>query len=162
MKLVHHQENWVRNAAVWSLGRLADPRVADILLDVLQNEQWDRLTKRGAVQGLVQIGDSRAIQSLVDLFIDFADQWHPDHDTWVVDALIKLNGVDQLVMRLLTELSHESTSFVSARNISALGKLGDKRAIDTLVKLRQQATGDVKRAIDDALLKLGYSDQETT
>jgi len=157
MGLVKHPETWVRDAAVWSLGRLADSHSTDTLLGVLQSPQWDVLTKRGAARGLAQIGDERAVQPIVNMYFE---NTHPDHDAIVIDCLRKLNAVSELATRIVTELEHDHESYMAIRNISVLGQIGDNGAIAPLLSLREQASTIVHKAIADALMRLGYVDGE--
>ena len=91
----------------------------------------------------------------MDLFIEFADRWYPQHDAWVIDALTKLNATSVLGAKLLDELQRDYASFSAVRNIRTLGELGDKRAIASLIALSGRVSPEVVQAIDQALMQLG-------
>ncbi len=63
-KINEDNEN-VRNAAVVTLGEFDDPRAVDILLDVLNQEEWVAFS---AIYSLGKIGDRRAVPALMDAF----------------------------------------------------------------------------------------------
>jgi HEAT repeat protein len=63
-KVHDHDEN-VRNAAVMALGEFEDDRAVDVLLEVLELEQWVAFS---AVYSLEKIGKRRAVPALLNVF----------------------------------------------------------------------------------------------
>lgn len=55
----------VKNAAVMALGELDDERAVDVLLDVLEQEEWVAFT---AIYSLAKIRNKKAIAALLDVF----------------------------------------------------------------------------------------------
>ena len=64
-KVYEENEN-VKNAAVMALGEFDDPRAVDVLLDVLQQEEWVAFS---AIYSLARIGNRRAVPALMDVFM---------------------------------------------------------------------------------------------
>ncbi len=63
-KVYEENEN-VKNAAVTALGEFNDQRAVDVLLEVLQQEEWAAFS---AIYSLAQIGNKRAVPALMDVF----------------------------------------------------------------------------------------------
>jgi HEAT repeat protein len=63
-KAYEDNEN-VKNAAVMALGEFDDPRAIDVLLDVLQQEEWVAFS---AICSLQKIGNKRSVPALLSVF----------------------------------------------------------------------------------------------
>jgi HEAT repeat protein len=57
-----------RDAAVWALGRIGDPRALGPLLDALGDDRWQ--VRRGAAEALGHLEDERAVKHLAGLLED--------------------------------------------------------------------------------------------
>ncbi len=67
VKMAHEENENVKNAAVVALGEFDDPMAVNLLLEVLQGEEWVAFS---AVYSLARIGNRRAVPSLMDVFKD--------------------------------------------------------------------------------------------
>ncbi len=62
---IHDDDENVKNAAVTALGEFDDERAVDVLLEVLEQEQWVAFS---AIYSLAKIGNRKAIAALLDVF----------------------------------------------------------------------------------------------
>jgi HEAT repeat protein len=63
-RIYDNDEN-VKNAAVMALGEFDDERAVDVLLEVLEQEEWVAFS---AIYSLAKIGNKKAISTLLDVF----------------------------------------------------------------------------------------------
>lgn len=150
-----HSEVWAREFALLQLSQVADPRAVDVLIEQLEKNA--RGTYVSAVlDGLKNIGDTRAAQPIIDYLLKNFDMWNTPYFPNAVQALEKFNAkgmaVDQFIAALKT-----TTGNSQAQIIWMLGQLGDLRAIEPLLKLaaEQSQQTDIY-FIREALKKLGY------
>ena len=62
---IHDENENVKNAAVAALGEFDDERAVDVLLQVLEQEEWVAFS---AIYSLAKIGNKKAISALLDVF----------------------------------------------------------------------------------------------
>lgn len=62
---IHDDDENVKNAAVTALGEFEDERAVDVLLEVLEQEEWVAFS---AIYSLAKIGNKKAISALLDVF----------------------------------------------------------------------------------------------
>lgn len=65
VEMAHEENENVKNAAVVALGEFDDPLAVNVLLEVLQDEEWVAFS---AIYSLARIGNRRAVPSLMDVF----------------------------------------------------------------------------------------------
>jgi hypothetical protein len=89
--LQHHQDEFVRAFAAWTLGKLAGTQVVDVLVKVLlEGSGLDGMAVREAAAAtLGEIGDPRAVEPLIAALVR-DDKW--EMHRMVVDALEKIGG----------------------------------------------------------------------
>ena len=141
----------VMRSAAWALGKLRDTQAVDILIAALaRNERSEAL--RGAVaQALGRIGDPRA-SALGRALEEDAGLRHT--------GFIAHNPAVALVGALEKNAEQEALRVVTVAE--ALGRIGDARAIESLVSVLQDKDGRVRQAAAEALTTLGWQPREDT
>jgi HEAT repeat protein len=112
-------------SAVIEVGRIGGPRAVDLLIGALERRDG---VARSAARELGRLGDERAIPPLVALFAN------ADVSQAASDALVKLGR--KAILPLSTALGSDDAA---VRRLAAvtLGEIGDKSAVDALVKVLQ-------------------------
>lgn len=139
------KRSWRRGAAATALGRLKAPAAVEPLIRALHNP--DSFVRWGAASALGQIGDSRAIAPLLGLIEDESYRVRGE----VGQALARLGeprGFDLLVS-VMKEAS-------DPRAAEALGRLGDQRAVEHLVRALDSPHHELREAARTALRTNGW------
>lgn len=151
--LLHSPDVQLRQCIAYLLGQAGDPRAIDPLLDRLDDEHVG--VRGAAANALGQMGDPRAVPHLLPMLGDA----HPQLVVWAAFALTKL-GHDYFDV-LIDALDDDAVE-VRRSAVLALRQLGDRRAIQHLLRLRgdtsQRFQNDttVHWAVEQALDSLGY------
>jgi HEAT repeat protein len=128
-KVREDNEN-VRNAAIMALGEFNDQRSVDVLLDVLEQEEWVAFS---AIYSLAKIGSRKAVPALLNVFrnrgeelslaacealisfrdsetidqiVDFIDHLERDKKNTFVGVIIE-QGDDQVFQRLMLKMGND-------------------------------------------------------
>jgi HEAT repeat protein len=160
-------------AAVTALGKIHDPKTLDSLIKLLDASGQDTLhhdVLKACARALGELGDTRAAAPLGKLLnqeysaFEYGDT---DYRSDVCDALVRFGSVS--VDPLLTALKGSDKKLETGRYdetvsrhrvelrvmvAEALGKIGDKRAVQPLCELLNDKESQVRRAAVDALGKL--------
>jgi len=145
------------NKAAWgviaeALGQLATPGspAADELLKALEHPVGDE--DLDAMDALATMGDQRASEPLLRRLRSMDDATGILEWQCVIDALGRLK-VPEAVDLLVDELDSE---YLSEEAATALGRIGDLRAVPPLVALLAQTPSEpVREATLDALMAIG-------
>lgn len=113
----------VVNSAVLALGLFLDPKTADALAKVLTHRE--AFVRGEAAIVLGKLGDRRAVKTLIDML-----NWSGNTPYRAAEQLGNL-GDSSAVEPLCAHLPQSKAKYIV---ITALGKLHDPRAIDTLVQ----------------------------
>jgi HEAT repeat protein len=138
----------VRRSAAVALGRTGDERAVQPLITLLNDEDWR--VRDDAVLSLGEIGDERAVQPLITLLND--KDWDLQSD---VALLLDEISDDQAVKILIVLLRENPWSWTLWCIIQALGKIGDKRIIPTLIVLIKDNNEDVSSSAIACLERIG-------
>jgi HEAT repeat protein len=181
----------VREFAVMTLGKINDPRAVEPLIAALDSiEDSDNKysleysIKLNIVKRLGELGDKRAIEPLVPLLDhekkEFSQaaaislkklKWDPSNDEVKVNQLLAgrdWNGLVKLgapAVETLIDIVRKQSPLeenVRVKAIDALGKIGDKRAIEPLIPLLNGSI-KIRRSAAGSLVKLKWepsSDEE--
>lgn len=138
--------------AVWDI--FADAPDTEALTGYLDHENWE--IRHTAALILGERGDSRGVGALIAALAD-AD---PDVRRAGAESLGKLAlfyGVDvaAAVEPLLALLGDEAVIEVRRKAVEALGRIGDARAVPTLIDLLPDQTGDLDFKTAEALELIG-------
>ena len=119
-------------AAVEALGKLRNPEAVDPILRLMQN--GNNYVKWSCVQALGDIGDARAADPLGKLLLApfYGDYWGGDYRRDICESLAHIGAAS--VEPLISGLKCNTTD-IRLDVVSALGKIGDKRAVKPLCDL---------------------------
>lgn len=142
-------EPWIRDSAIRSLARIADPRALDVLIEILETSR-DVGVIGQAAEGLSRIGGPRAVDALARAFLH--DPRGGGFNYAVAQPLEQLHSLDRLLEPLLEAIQTPDWSL--PQQVDLLVRIGDKRAIEPLHKALMQAPPMFEQVIRDALQKL--------
>ncbi|MBM3890020.1 MAG: HEAT repeat domain-containing protein, partial [Verrucomicrobia bacterium] len=157
-----------------SLGETGDKRAADSIMAQLSHEHHD--VRRAAVDALARLGDPKAIEPIVKCLDDDRAgvqnaavralkqfRWQPRNQDETIAFAIATHDVVMLTTlgkaasdKLIGFLSHKITDS-RATAASALGKIGETRAVEPLIRLlgNPEEPVEVRNAAAEALGALG-------
>lgn len=130
--------------AAHALGQIGNPMAVDALINALDDpvQHWDSFQKKvNVITALGIIKDERALTSLISLLGDNSGGWNPasnlTDDPHDVEPLLSSFGT------------------VAGAAAAALGKIGDKRAIEPLIQVLNSGGTDARAQAIRALAALG-------
>jgi aminopeptidase N len=145
---------FARAAALTALGKTRDARAFDVLAAAAQGRTWDSTVEAGAVAGLAELADARALPLLIDATRPAGDE------SLRIAAVKALGRAGELLenerTRVVEELEQrvgDANFHVSLRAIAAAEALGDARLLPALDRLSDQASDGRQRrdAIEAAI-----------
>lgn len=149
---IRNSEYSIAYSAIETLAEMNNDEAFEILIDALQDK--NQKVRAMAALGFSQIGDKRAIVPLLDSLALEPPDYHLFTNTCQAMIYIGEPAVEPLIealfdARFLSPFQGDSRSHVL---ICALGEIGDKRAIDPLIKIlndpgESRVHGDVARAL---------------
>ena len=147
LQVIKDDDWWVRTRAADALGKIGGPRVVDAVIELIRDEDED--VRRAAIEILNQTKDERAVNFLIEAT--------KDKDWWVseraVDALAEIGS--KKAVPALMELLHSQDNTRSLPTLArALGKIGDTRVIDSMIKLLDRPEKEIKVEAINALARL--------
>ncbi|PID58351.1 hypothetical protein CSB45_04595 [candidate division KSB3 bacterium] len=152
IKGLQHEDKDMRILSANTLGRLRAREVVPILLKGLDDQNSNVVYN--LVECLGDIGDPRAVPSLMSLLTDHDDDWV---HVATLEALGKIG--DQRVVGLLLSLVKDE--LVVDPLINALGMLGDTRAIPLLSSFLKDKDREIRELAINALVSIWNDMQET-
>jgi len=160
-----------RDSAIESLVEIGEPAV-EPLIQALKDE--DSFVREGAAEALGKIGDKRAVEPLIHALNDedWQVRWEaaealdelgyePKNDTEKAYYLIARKNWDELVkmgepaVEPLIQALKDEDIFVREAAVEALGKIGDKRAVEPLIHVLDYARVRQDKVVT-ALEKIGW------
>lgn len=175
----------VRFSASYALGKIRNPQAVSALMDALSDKEIDGFTRCKIVEALAAIGDPQAAPALIRSFPDSSPEACIRAAT-VLGAWESKAAIPALIAALKDQASETKydigengarynyvTCYVCDEAATALGRIGDARAVPALSELWQdkhayghtharalQALGDIGGllAIDALLQALGSTD----
>jgi len=139
-RATHYRRDWeVREAACDALGQLDDTRAVKSLVGALRDEYWP--VRKAAASALDKIGDTRAVEPLI--------------------AALRAEDTLRAGAGVPVRFGHPEFSglrdgwTVRRAIVTALGELGDARALTPLVSALRDDQGRVRQEAARALGKLG-------
>jgi HEAT repeat protein len=153
--LIKTLADWdTRDSAANALINLGEPTV-EPLIKALSHNQTNCIRKTAA-ELLGKLGDKRAVAPLVEALRDTQEVRITAFNALVM--LKDVGAVDFLIKTLSDTYYCQSSSCSTAKNaLTALGKLGDPRAVDSLIKALEYQFDDVRKTAAEALIMLGGS-----
>jgi HEAT repeat protein len=147
IKALKDSDPEVRGCAAESLRLLGDPRAVEPLVDVLETDT-EHNPAYSAVLALGEIGTPRAVEALISAL----DRRKGDLST-IASQLGKLKAsgaVDALI-----KLLEDGTEYQRRHAVMALGKIGDRKAIEPLKRALNDADEGVRERAAEALSFFG-------
>lgn len=147
----HSKDRDVCYKAIGALGAIGDLRAFDPLVAILENTSHDENIRNKAISALTELVDSHRLIHLINIFLNFPkgkDGY--DVKRYAYEKLVKIG--DPAVEPLINSLNMGNTYWESI----ALGKIGDSRAVESLIAaLEREKSGKCRKEIVTALGKIG-------
>jgi len=131
---VYHEDERRRLETARWLGAHASPMSIDPLVEMLQDPAFD--VKVEAIRGLALTGSELAGEKLLEILEDDDKRQLADHAAWALGQLRYGKAFDALVERIGPAWPRR----IRAMAARALGKIGDRRAVEPLVALLERET----------------------
>ncbi len=151
--LCKDESYFVVNAALASLGKMRAPGAFEILVAHLDVPSWQDTIADGALTGLAELGDERALSYFVECAAADRAPWLRE---WALGAIPRLyatldrrhGAIVDIVVRALDDPLHD----VRRAAITAAGKLGDPATREALARIStDRNSGFLQRKAADAL-----------
>ncbi len=152
-----HQASYlVRAAALAALGKTRDERAFDVLAAAVQERTWNSVVEAGAVRGLAELADERAMTPIADAG---RPRQHEGLRRAAVGALARVGMlVEAARTRAVEELRQyldDDMFLVALDAIVAAETLGDARLLPALDRLAYQALdGRMRRDAMEAAVRI--------
>jgi aminopeptidase N len=142
----------VEAEAARALGATRQAAAFDTLLDVIDRPSWADVVRGGAIDGLANLRDERAVPHVVAR----TRYGYPTRGRRAaISALPKLAS-DRKARETLEDLLEEKDPYLRVDVVRAIGDLGDSKARGALTRqLDRDLDGRVRRRIREALRDLG-------
>lgn len=143
--LIQDSDVNVRRAAVDILNEMKDPRTASALVRALKDGDW--WVRESATEALSELGGSKISKMIMELL--------NDSDEYVRRAAVEFycRVKDEAAFEDLVGLLDDEDWWVREKAITALGLIGDPRAVGKIARLA--GDNEVKWAIPKALGRIG-------
>jgi aminopeptidase N len=151
-----HPSYFVRAAALSSLGKTRDPRAFDVLAGAVKEKTWNGIVEAGAVVGLAELADVRALPAI-------ADAARPEQSEGLRRAAVVALGragalVEEGRKRVADEIEallDDNEFMVALEAVAAAESLGDARLLPTLDRLAVEAVdGRMRRDAMEAAMRV--------
>jgi aminopeptidase N len=152
----NHSSYFVRGAALHALGKTRDPRAFEVLAAAVERTTWNGTVEAGAVLGLAELADARAMGPIVDaLRLERSEGLRRAAAT----ALSRIGAlVEEERTRVVDELEarFDDPNFMVALDaIIAAESLSDVRLLPGLDRIAQQAVdGRMRRDAMEAAIRI--------
>jgi aminopeptidase N len=147
---------FVRAAALTALGKTRDPRAFDVLASVANERTWNGTVEAGAIRGLAELADARAMPLVLKAA-------RPQNDEGARRAAVDAIGrIGELVhdertraVQALEERLDDEMFMVQLSALAAAESLGDARLLPALDRIAQSAfDGRVRRDAMEAAIRI--------
>ena len=147
---------FVRHAALAALGKTRDSRAFDILSPAVREKSWNDWIASGAVRGLAELADPRAMEILCEAASETHDEGLRRAAVAAIGRLGELAESERTrVVQALEERLDDRTFMVQLAAIGAAESLGDARLLPALDRLSQAAfDGRVRRDAAEAAIRV--------
>lgn len=147
----------VQTEAAKALGKIGDARAVEPLIRVLQDKAFRSVTRTSAAMALGELGDARAVEPLVEASAARTLQAE------LAEGRAKMRNArreEPLIRALRYRDVQRSVSAIRAEAVKALGKIGDARAVETLVQALGDKDKHIREKAADALGRIGDVETE--
>lgn len=168
--VVRDNDKNVKRASISAIGHLKDDRAVQCLLDVLYDS--DQLAQVRAIKSLGEIGAKSASGALLrkllyeeDAFLTTKDDKSQPTIHKIYSKIVRMNTIAVLgelktreAVPILMEIleNKEEEANVRKASATALSNIGDRRAIEPLIKILYDENEGIRVYSAEALAELGY------
>ncbi|MBV8116708.1 MAG: HEAT repeat domain-containing protein [Candidatus Eremiobacteraeota bacterium] len=147
---------FVRAAAFEALGKTRDPRAFDVLATALASRTWNSTVESGALRGLAELADPRALSLAIDACAPANDEGLRRAAAAAIARIGQLvEEARTRVVAILEELLDDPTFLVQLAALRAAETLGDTRLLPALDRLAQTAfDGRIRRDAFEAAIRI--------
>jgi aminopeptidase N len=151
-----HRSYFVRAAALTALGKTRDSRAFDVLASAAKQRTWNSVVEAGAVAGLAELADARAVPLVLDAC-------RPEQDDGLRRAAVAaLARIGSLLENQRTRVAEEieqrlddESLLVALDTVAAAETLADARFLPALDRLaRQSFDGRMRRDAIEAGMRI--------
>ncbi len=147
---------FVRAAALTALGKTRDPRAFDVLAEATSRRTWNGTVEAGAVAGLAELADARAMPLILDAC---RAERSEGLRRAAAGALGRLAGLVEnertTAIDALEQLIGDETFLVAISAIAAAEALGDVRLLPALERTAEQGfDGRMRRDATEAAIRI--------
>lgn len=123
----------VRSGAAYVLGEIGNLKALDLLIAIIYDEDEMSDVQSAAVTSLIQLGDHS--QKTVDAFVKSLESWVGLDQYSAIDRLGEIGNPSAvpILTKILTNSGREYGDLERANAATALGKIGDIGALDSLI-----------------------------
>lgn len=148
IKALEDENSYIRKVAINALGKIGDTRRLEQLIKAFRDEDWSVRCEVVVVLG--EIGDPRAVEPLIRALEDESlfVKWQ------AAEALVRIGSlaVDSLIEALEKE---NIPAPVRHKVAEVLGRIGEDRAVEPLIKALENENSRVRATAAEALGKIG-------
>jgi aminopeptidase N len=147
---------FVRSAALAALGKTRDPRAFDVLASAVKESTWNGTVEAGAVRGLAELGDARAMPLVRTAVGEDRDEGLRRAAVWALGRIGELVESERTAaVEALEERLDDRMFLVQLGAVAAAESLGDARLLPALDRLSQSAfDGRVRRDAAEAAIRI--------
>jgi aminopeptidase N len=132
---------FVRAAALESAGKTRDPRAFDVLISASRERTWNGTVEAGAVRGLAELADARALAPILSATAPQGDEGVRRAAAAALARLGELvESTRRAVVDALEQLFDDPAYLVQLAAVAAAETLGDSRLLSTLDRISSSAT----------------------
>jgi aminopeptidase N len=147
---------FVRAAALHALGKTRDARGFDVLSAAAKERTWNGTVEGGAVRGLAELADARAMGPVLDAARPENDEGVRRSAVWGIGRIGELVESERTrAVGALDQLLGDATFMVQVTALQSAEALGDARLLPPLDHLAQAAfDGRIKRDALEAAIRV--------
>jgi len=147
---------FVRSAALTALGKTRDPRAFDVLSAAVKQTTWNGTVESGAVRGLAELSDARAMTLAIGAAAEHRDEGMRRAAVWAIGRIGELVESERTrAVEVLGERLDDRMFLVQLGAVAAAESLGDARLLPALDRLSQTAfDGRVRRDAAEAAIRI--------
>lgn len=147
---------FVRASALHALGKTRDARAFDVLASAAKEHTWNATVEAGAIRGLAELADARAMSLAIDASGRSNDEGLRRSAVWAVARLGERVEAERMrAVETLKELLDDPMFLVQLAALQAAETLADARLLPVLDRLAQTAfDGRIRRDASEAAIRV--------
>ncbi|TXT62986.1 MAG: putative lyase [Promethearchaeota archaeon] len=150
LSLLEDPKSNVRRKAVNLLSKLNNPAIVERVRDILERtSNWK--IRRSCIRLLTKKGGEETLK----LLLEFTDDEDFYIRNWVLQAIGRLKDLENIEPIIALLEAEDERIKLSA--IESLGKIGDKRALSSLIGQMGETNWEIRKAVENALDKIDPS-----